>query len=151
MFCFIEAAKNGFEYRRDASGKTWSLVKKTQQPVLRVSPEAFGSPELLIVTQVFKLKPGLEQYDISQEVLSPFPVTYPAGGVASLDLETRSMLQTLYFVSHGIDVPAEHLKQGLARRTLDRWGKPFNWGKITSGLFTVFQGERPANARVATR
>jgi hypothetical protein len=65
MFCFIEAAKNGFEYRRDASGKTWGLVKKTQQPVLRVSPEAFDSPESLIVTWVFKLKPGLEQYDIS--------------------------------------------------------------------------------------
>jgi hypothetical protein len=148
----IEAAKSGFEYRRDVQGKTWSLVKKTQQPVLRVSPEAFDSPELLIVTQIFKLKPGLEKYEISQEALSPFPVTYPAEGVGSLDLETRSMLQTLYFVAHGVEVPPEHLAQGLAQRTLDKSGKPFNWGKITGGLFTVFHSagsERPANARVA--
>lgn len=148
----IEAAKNGFEYRRNPQGKTWSLIKKTQQPVLRVSPEAFGSPDLLIVTQVFKLKPGLEMYDVSQESLSPFPVTYPAGGVGSIDLETRSMLQALYFVSHGVDVPPEHLAQGYAQKTLDKSGKPFNWGKITGGLFTVFHkagSERPANARVA--
>lgn len=148
----IEAAKNGFEYRRDAQGKTWSLVKKAQLPVLRVSPEAFDSPELLIVTQIFKLKPGLDKYEIAQESLSPFPVTYPAGGVDSLDLETRSMLQTLYFVAHGVEVPPEHLAQGLAQQTLDKSGKPFNWGKITSGLFTVFHrasSERPANARVA--
>lgn len=148
----IEAAKNGFEYRRDAHGKTWTLIKKIQQPVLRVSPEALGSPELLLATQVFKLKPGLDKYDISQEALSPFPVTYPTGGVDVLDLETRSMLQALYFVSHGVDVPSEHLAQGLAQRTLDKSGKPFNWSKITSGLFTVFHqagSERPAHARVA--
>lgn len=148
----IEAAKNGFDYRRDNKGKTWSLVRKTQQPVLRVSPDALASPEWLIVTQVFKMKPGLDKYDITQEALSPFPVTYPAGGVGNLDLETRSMLQALYFVSHGVEVPAEHLDQGLARRTLDKSGKAFNWGKITGGLFSVFYkagSERPAHARVA--
>lgn len=148
----IEAAKNSFEYRRDDHGKTWTLVRKIQQPVLRVSPDALASPEWLLVTQVFKLKPGLDKFDITQEVLSPFPVTYPASGVGNLDLETRSMLQALYFVSHGVEVPAEHLDQGLARKTLDKSGKPFNWGKITGGLFSVFYkagGERPAHARVA--
>ncbi len=148
----IEAAKNGFEYRRDANGKTWSLIKKTQQPVIRISPDAFGSPEWLLVTRIFKLKPGLEKYDISQEALSPFPVTYPAGGVGVLDLETRSMLQTLYFVSHGVDVPGEHLKQGLAQRTHDKSGKLFDWSLITGGLFKVHYqegSERPARARVA--
>lgn len=148
----IEAAKSGFEYRRDSNGKTWSLIRKTQQPVLRISPEAVNSPEWLIVTQIFKLKPGLNKYDITQEALSPFPVTYPAEGVGKLDLETRSMLQTLFFVSHGVDVPGEHLAQGLAKRTYDKTGNPFDWNKITTGLFTVFHksgSERPASARVA--
>lgn len=148
----IEAAKSGFEYRRDSNGKTWSLMRKTQQPVLRISPDAIASPEWLIVTQIFKLKPGLDKYDITQESLSPFPSTYSSEGVGNLDLETRSMLQTLYFVSHGVDVPAEHLSQGLARRTYDKTGNAFDWNKITTGLFSVFHrsgSERPANARVA--
>ena len=148
----IDAAKNGYEYRPDDHGKTWTLTKKTQQPVLRVSPDAVGSPDLLTLTQVFKLKPGLDKYDITQEVLSPFPVTYPREGVSSLDLETRSMLQALYFVSHGVDIPAEHMSRGLARQTIDESGKDFDWGQITSGLFAVRHqsgGERPPSARVA--
>lgn len=148
----IEAAKSGLEYRPDADGKTWSLMKKTQQPVLRVDPAAIDSPDMRAVTQIFKLKPGLEKYDITQEVLSPFPATYPAEGVGSLDVETRSLLQALYFVSHGIDVPPEHLASGSARQTLDESGKPFDWTKITGGLFMVRHragGERPPAARVA--
>jgi hypothetical protein len=148
----IEAAKSGYEYRPDEGGKTWSLVKKTQQPVLRVARAALDSPELLTVTQVFRLKQGIEKYDITLEALSPFPATYPPEGVSSLDLETRSMLQTLYFVSHGVDVPEEHLERGLARQTFDETGKVFNWNRLSRGLFSVYHqqgGERPASARVA--
>jgi hypothetical protein len=148
----IEAAKNGYEYRPDSKGKTWSLIKKNQQPVLRIDPSALNSPEMRIVAETFKLKVGLDKYDITQEALSPFPATYPREGVERLDLETRSMLQTLYFVSHGVEVPEEHLGQGLARRTADEWGNTFDWRQITNGLFAVRHQagpERPPTARVA--
>jgi len=148
----IEAAKNGYEYRPDDNGKTWSLIRKTQQPVMRISPGAVETQDLHTLHQVFKLKPGLNKYDITQEALSPFPATFPPEGVTSFDLETRSLLQALYFVSHGVEVPADHLAQGLARETLDQSGKVFNWNNITAGLFAVhnqFGGERPATARVA--
>jgi len=119
---------------------------------MRVGPVAIGSPEFRTLVQVFKLEPGLDSYDITQETLSPFPSTYPRHGVNKIDLETRSMLQALYFVSHGVDVPAEHLSQGLARRTIDESGNSFDWGQITGGLFAVHHqagGERPLTARVA--
>jgi hypothetical protein len=148
----VEAAKSGFEFRPDADSRSWNLIRKIQQPVLRVDPAAAASPELRTLVDVFKLRRGLDKYDITQEALSPFPASYPPEGVGSLDLETRSMLQTLYFVSHGVDVPAEHLASGSARQTLDESGKPFNWSQITGGLFTVRHlpgPERPANARVA--
>jgi hypothetical protein len=35
-------------------------------------------------------------------------VAYPAEGVKVLDLETRSLLQVLYFLAHGVEVPPEH-------------------------------------------
>ena len=34
----LEAAKSGYEYRRDEGGATWTLVKKVQQPVMHVHP-----------------------------------------------------------------------------------------------------------------
>jgi hypothetical protein len=62
--------------------------------------------------RVFRLRPGLLQYSITQEARNPCPSTYPPEGVTSLDLETRSLLQALYYVSQGIDIPPEHATGG---------------------------------------
>ena len=123
----IEAVKNNLEYRSDDKGN-WTLTRKTQAPVLLVSPSALNSPEVREMVRVFRLKPGLTKYDITQELLSPFPETYPPEGVTSLDLETRSLLQALYYVSHGIDIPDEHAQGKLATVTRNTDGSPFEWG-----------------------
>src|SRR5262245_61267662 len=147
----VEAAKSGFEYRRDETGATWTLVKKTQQPVLLVDPRAVSSPEMAEVARAFRLKPGLTRYLISQEALHPFPATYPREGVEAFDFETRSLLQALYFVSHGVDVPAEHLQRQIVTITRDDSGQPFDWRNVLSGLFSVASaaGGRPATAHVS--
>jgi hypothetical protein len=148
----VEAAKSGFEYRRDAARDTWTLAKKTQQPVLLVDPRAESSPEMSEVTRVFRLKPGLARYPISQEALNPLPTTYPSEGVESFDLETRSLLQALYFVSHGVDVPPEHIERQLVTTTRDKSGQPFDWRTVLSGLFRVASAAgsaRPPGAQVA--
>jgi hypothetical protein len=102
---------------------------------------------------ILKLQPGLTQYDITVEALTPFPETFPAGGVKSLDLETRSLLQALYFVAQGVDVPDEHAARGLVTVTVDDAGRPFDWRQVTSGLFRVRSakggGPRPPTAHVA--
>src|SRR5499426_2861426 len=144
----VEAAKSGYVYRLDDKGTTWTLVKKTQQPVLLVDPAAVGSPEMREVVRTFRLKPGLAKYDITQEALSPFPATYPVEGVTSLDLETRSLLQALYYASHGIQVPDEHARAGLVTVTRDASGQPFEWQRVTEGLFRVHSvksDDRPPN------
>jgi hypothetical protein len=148
----VEAAKNGYIYRIDEKGNSWTLVKKTQQPVLLVDPAAVASDEMQVVARTFRLKPGLAKYDITQEALSPFPATYPAEGVTSLDLETRSLLQALYYVSHGIEIPPEHASNGLVTVTHDEIGRVFDWQKLTNGLFRVRHAQsdqRPAQAHVA--
>ena len=62
----VEAAKNGYEYRMDEQGTKWTLIKKTQQPILFVSPRAVDSPEMADVARAFRLKPGLTRYRITQ-------------------------------------------------------------------------------------
>lgn len=152
----VEAAKNGYEYRPDENSATWSLVRKASHPVLRIDPEALESPEVQDFVRVFRLKSGLTQYDITEESLNPFPSTYPPGGVTSLDLETRSLLQALYYVSHGVDIPEEHAKRKLVTITLDAHNQPFDWPAVMSGFFRVHSAkaksaEPPANAHVVAR
>ena len=137
---------------RTATG--WRLIKKTEQPVLRIDPEALNSPEVQDFVSVFRLKPGLTQYDITQEALNPFPSTFPPEGVASLDLETRSLLQALYYVCHGVDIPPDHATRGLVTVTLDEHGQAFDWGLIMRDFFSVHSAklkQRPPNAHVAVQ
>jgi hypothetical protein len=148
----VEAAKSGYEYRLNEAGTHWALIKRSTQPVLLVDPRAVDSPEMAEATRVFRLKRGLARYAITQEALSPFPETFPPEGVTSFDVETRSLLQALYYVSHGIDIPAEHMAAGLVTVTRYPTGEPFDWSSLTEGLFRVrsVKGpDAPANAHVA--
>ena len=132
----------------------YNLNRVTQQPVLRIDPRAVDTPEMQDFAQVFGLKPGLTQYDVTQEALNPFPSTYPQEGVTSLDLETRSLLQTLYYVSHGVDIPPEHTARGLVTVTHEANGQVFDWIFLMRGFFSVHwsKGEkRPAAAYVAVQ
>lgn len=148
----VEAAKNGYEYRQDDKGAAWILYKKTQQPVLLVDPRAADSAEFRDVAKAFNLRAGLTKFPITQEALSPFPSTHPTEGLTGIDLETRSLLQALYYVSHGVEVPPEHVAASLATVTRDPSGQPFDWTLLMSGLFRVSalkSDAPPANAHVA--
>ena len=133
----LEAAKAGYEYRRDDGGATWTLTKKTQQPVLHVHPAAVASPEMREFARVFRLKPGLTKYDIKSDSLTPFPDTFPPGGVDTLDLETRSLLQVLFFVAQGVEIPPAHRAAGVVRVTADESGFEFDWQRVLQGLLKV--------------
>lgn len=148
----LEAAKSGYEYRRDDGGATWTLVKKIQQPVMHVHPAAVALPEMREFTRVFRLKPGLTKYEIKSESLVPFPDTYPPGGVATLDLETRSLLQVLFFVAQGVEIPPAHRAAGIVRITSDPSGSEFDWQRVLQGLLKVKYAvgdEPPTSAYVA--
>jgi hypothetical protein len=148
----VEAAKAGYECHKDAGTGTWTLVHKKQQALLRVRADQLGDPDLLAFVRIFHLRPGATAYELTADRLDPFLAGAPPEGLTSLDLETRSLLQVLYFVSQGVEIPAEHAACGLAPLTLEPDGRVFDWQEVLSGLFTVHcsQGHhRPAHAAVA--
>jgi hypothetical protein len=150
----VDAAKAGYEYRLDESGTKWTLIKKKQQPVLFVDPRMTSSPEMADVARAFRLKPGLTRYRITQGELKPFPASHAGDGLTNIDVETRSLLQALYFVSHGIDIPAEHASASLVTVTRESSGQPFDWRPVLEGLFRVYSVKsagRPPRAHVAVR
>lgn len=148
----VEAAKAGYEFRKDDKRDSWTLVKKKSVPHLRVHPEWIRDPDLLEFCRIFRLKPGLKSYEIVADKIDPFFSDRPKEGVNFLDLETRSLLQVLYFVSHGVDVPCEHLQSGQAPATREHDGRLFDWDQVLDGLFKVHVVKcrhRPANAHVS--
>lgn len=148
----VEAARDGNIYRPDANPSMCSLFREVSEPVVHLHPEAVDSPEMKEFVRIFHLRPGLTKYNVSVETLTPFPVNFPEGGVTTLDLETRSLLQTLYFISHGIEIPPDHVERGLVRTTLDDRSQPFDWSRVLNGLFRVHWSKaRPSNAHVAVR
>ena len=74
--------------------------------------------------------------------------------MTALNLVPRSPIQVYYYLAHGVDVPAKHLKCGLAKSTLGPDGEVFDWHHVTQDLFTVHHANqicRPKNAHVAIK
>ncbi|MFO0867161.1 MAG: hypothetical protein U0744_21405 [Gemmataceae bacterium] len=148
----VDAVKNNMEFRKDADGKTMTLVKKTKEPVIRIHPRALESFEVQEFERVFGLQPKLGKYTLEVEAMDPYRANQPKEGAKILDLELRSLLQALFYVSQGVDIPPEHAALGLATITRDHDGRGYDYGKMLEGLFRVRSccgKQKPCNALVS--
>lgn len=149
----IEAAKNGFEFKFNKADASATLGKRVRHPMLFIDPKALESPITKEFVSAFMLKPGQTRYELTANDVEPFSSADDAA-FEVLDIEPRSLLQALYFISHGIEIPPEHAQSGIARTTFDRNGKVFDWGPVTAGLFQAgwSKGDSPpVNAHVSVR
>jgi hypothetical protein len=148
----VEAAKNGYEYR-ERPDKTWVLVKRDRQLALLIKPDAVGSAEVQELCQLLNLRPGLLRYNVVVgRPEEPSPVAPPLSD--TIYLLPRSTVQAMFYLSHGVVVPPEHLACGLVRATVEPDGQVFDWQEVTRGLFTVQsvkQHCRPEHAHVAVK
>lgn len=131
------AAKDGFEFRKVEKTGEWRVVRKKQQPMLRVNPSCHADPDFLLFCRVFRLDPAKDSFDVTTGKLDPYLKGEPKAGLDRLDMETRSLLQVLYFVANGVDVPPEHVASGVAPLTLEADGRLFDWQQVVGGLFKV--------------
>lgn len=149
----VEATKAGFEYRADEKGN-WSVVRKRTQPILRIGNVPAHDPDFSAFCQAFKLDPEKRAFDLTTDKLDPFLAGTPDKGLRVLDMETRSLLQVLFFVSQGIDIPPAHVVSGIAPQTFEADGTAFDWQQVMGGLFRVCwaEGKKPPPcAHVAVR
>ena len=148
----IESIKNKLELKTANDGV--SLIRRQKQLVLRVDPTVNDDGDWLVFCNAFKLNPNLRTFDLTAEKLDPFLKDMPLTGLDTLDLETRSLLQVLFFVAQGVEVPREHLTSGIAPRTSDFGGGHFDWQQVLGGLFRVCSVKskgRPDCAQVAVQ
>ena len=148
----IECIRNDIDMSKD--GQQVSLTRKKRQQVLRVGNIEPDDIDWIRFTQAFRLDPNLRTYDLTLEELDPYLKGTPPTGLTSLDMETRSLLQVLFFLAHGVEVPAEHIEQRMAPMTCDYNGQPFDWNQVLNDLFhvrSVRSLKRPAHAHIAVR
>jgi len=137
----VEAAKSGYEYRLDERGTSWTLFKKTPQPVLFLDPRVVESAEVGEIREVFRLKRGSpsshhpgEAQPISVHVSErgrgqhrPGDALAPAGSVLreSRDRDPPSMPPRVWVTV-----------------TRDPSGLPFDWQRLTADLFPRVLGRQ---------
>jgi hypothetical protein len=141
----VAAAKEGFEFHKVEKTGDWQVVRKKQQPILRFDEAAKADPDFQLLCRLFHLDPSRTSFDLTTAKLDPYLKGAPAAGLAKLDLETRSLLQVLFFVAHGVEVPPGHAASGVAPLTLEPDGRVFDWRQVLGGLFQVCwaEGKKP--------
>jgi hypothetical protein len=151
----LDAAKHKLEYRPRGDGNSWVVVERGRQLVVDISESALDSPEIRELTELLNLQPGQKRYELLEVGGGvPDPMLHPYPATEKLFTTTRSPLQVLFYLANGIEVPAEHVSEGLVHVSNDADGYAFNSQEITRDLFTVHacKGHRPPKcAFVAVR
>jgi hypothetical protein len=113
-----------------------------------------ASAEYLEPVRLLRLKPGLTRYEVTLSTVGFIKKKAGAPVSESINIVPRSHVQVTYYISHGVEVPPDHLRRGVAKPTLESDGSLFDWRQVTNGLFSVkavCQTKRPECAAVAVR
>ena len=140
-----EAAKNGLVYLRKPDG-SWVLSRPSPRLFLKINPEAVDKPQVRELCKLLHLKPGLTLYELITSSSDAFSLEASPGAQATtINVLPRSTIQALFYLSRGVQVPEDHLREGVVTAE----GTP-----PTLGLFKVAatgQSFAPSNAAVAVK
>ncbi|MDR3144080.1 MAG: hypothetical protein LBT64_01095 [Puniceicoccales bacterium] len=113
--------------------------------VLRLKPSASKNVDVI----EFKRLLGLDQNKSEFR----FEGNFLKASANDIVVRTRSLMGILFYLSHAVDVPEEHVQKGLVQTTICADGSVFDWANNASGTLLKVHcaSERPAGAFVATR
>ncbi|MEE4361033.1 MAG: hypothetical protein V2I63_05845 [Pseudomonadales bacterium] len=114
------------------------------QLALLITNGGEGTAEYREMTTMLGLAPGLRVYRLENALRY--------GRDDTVNVQTRSLNGVLYFLSHAVEVPPEHIERGWVTRTRTPSGADFDWHAITDDLLTIRASRsRPEHAAVMTR
>jgi len=147
----VQAAAHNFEYRTADAADTLVLTRKDPAYRLKFSAETTGRPDVDSLRKLLRLSPGRLDYAVHrQNVPGGLDLLPLPDALDSVEVQTRTLLEMLAFLSKGVQVPEEHSARGLAAQTIGPDGLVFDWPCVTQGLFRVCaQKKRPKDAAVA--
>jgi hypothetical protein len=128
-----------------------TLWGKEHLPVMRVAPGVWTQPAGAEVLRILQLAPDRPSYKLvlgatTGQLKGP---SEPGGEVI---VSTRSVEGMMLFASKGVEVPPDHIAEGLVRDVVDEAGQPFDWSRVMGDLIRVHsQKMKPKHAFVATK
>ena len=119
-------------------------IEENTRLALVIDKDQLESAEVTELVQRLGLTPGLETYPITADLKERNP--------AEIQMQTRSLLGCLFYVSTGIEVPEKDIKQGKVTLTKEADGSPFDWNTFSEGLLKIKSGKTiQGDAAVAAR
>lgn len=111
---------------------------------LRVTEEGRQSAELAEAASIFDFPPGMAQYEVIPSVLKAPP--------GKIGINMRSLSGVLYFLSQGVEAPAEHEEAGLVTVTRLASGERFDWAEVCGDLLRIqSSASQPDNAAIRVK
>lgn len=145
----LEAVESGLRFEPVEGSATRLVLRQSEKkPVLLMSPSIRDDPEALELASLLGLPPGRTRYELAVGTWSKTIDAAEADSVIGVSM--RSLLGAFFYLSHGIDVPAAHVEQGLVTVTCDPAGEAFDWRRLTGDVLRVKTSPgRPAAAAIA--
>jgi hypothetical protein len=145
----IEAAREGYRFTSD--GEAMTLMGSSRSLRLVFADEAREQPEARELTELLRLGSLLS---MDERLTEPAQVQLLAAGgwqpstlrieqPPRLALSTRSLMGALFYLSHAVEVPAEHVERGMVTVTRDEAGAPFDWSEVTGDLLRIHSSVWP--------
>jgi hypothetical protein len=71
------------------------------------------------------------------------PNYFDASSNDNIQIESRSLAGILFFLSHGVSIPADDIQEGRVTVTKNESGEDFDWQDVMDNLFTVHTSKKP--------
>ena len=137
----LSALREGLTIREDTEHGQIVFQQSKEQPRLYVSPGASGRDAFLAQ---LGLSPDRREFPIELNFRE-----YEKAGDQALVISTRSLLQSMAFLSQGVEVPPEHVSSGIVQSL---WLHPSTDPARMEDVFQVeYSKEQPDNASVAVQ
>ncbi|MEK9933060.1 MAG: hypothetical protein VW549_06595, partial [Methylophilaceae bacterium] len=123
----------------------YTLVNNQRVLALSVKKSMIDAPEMQDLMDVLKIDKHL-LYVVNVDANTDFR------SGSEIDIELRSLAGIEFYLSHGVQVPEEHLKNKKVQLSYTADGDAYDWNLIFRNLFQVYSSkEEPSSDVVATK
>lgn len=148
----VEAANQGYRLRTSDTGNQLIVTQTSRVLLWRVPPQALRSAEVQEIVELLGLDPQCTEYEIRPVPVGRSEGSVPRGQRTRIEVATRSLLGTLFYISQAVEVPEAHRAENLVTSTVTAEGEPFDWHLVTGRLMRVHvQALPPRRTAVAVR